>query len=170
MEGENFWAEVDMSNQINNSWNKDSSLALKKGGKGFSVKIRTEDKKSLKRKFVWDEDSDKNKKHNQRVIVIIYCFMLYKLIKNSKGLGDHVKICNDAGPRWSVNKYLNSIFRYYNEPPIGEKIKLRFRRDGDPESFAHSLARKVMRGRKKEDYLITKNDVKELEDIIRKII
>ena len=164
------WAEVDMSNQIDNKWNKDSCLALKKGNKGFVVRIRSEDKKELKTKFIWNSDSENNKKHNRRIIVIIYCFILYKLIKISEEFGTKIKICNDAGPRWAVNKYLNSIFRYHNEPPIGKEIRLRFRMEGDKESSAHSLARKTMRGRKKENYLIIKEDIKELEDILRKII
>ncbi len=165
-----IWAEVDMGNQIDNKWNKDSCLALKKGNKGFAVKIRSKDKKELRKKFIWENDPEKNKKHNRRVIVIIYCFMLYKLVKVSGDLGRKIKVCNDAGPPWSINKYLNSIFRYYKEPPIGKSIRLRFRAVGDPESSAHNLARKTMRGRKKEDYLVNKRDVRELEDIIRKIL
>jgi hypothetical protein len=164
------WAEVDMSNQIDNSWNKDSCLASKKGEEGFTVKIRLDDKKSLKKKFIWDEGSDKNKKHNRRVIVIIYCFMLHKLLVESNNLGNKFKLCNDAGPRWSVLKYLDAIFRYYGELPIGQKFKIKFRVDGDLESLAHNLAKKTMKGRKKEDYIINTNDIKELEDIIRKII
>lgn len=167
---EKFWAEVDMSNQIDNKWNKDSCLALKKRNRGFVVKIRTKDKKELRKKFIWEDGPEKNNKHNRRVIVIIYCFMLYKLIKTSGNLGNKIKICNDAGPRWSVNKYLNAILRYYKEPPLGVGVRLRFRMAGDPESSAHNLARKTMRGRKKEDYLINKKDLKELEDIIRKIL
>lgn len=165
-----YWAGVDLSNQIDNKWNKDSTLAVKKQDKGIVIKIRAKDKKELRKKFIWEEGSERNKKHNRRVIVIIYCFMLYKLLKTAEKLAERIKICNDVGPKWSVNKYLNAIFRYYKEPPIGKNIRLKFKKPGDRESSAHNLARKVMRGRKKEDYLINKKDIRELEDIIRKIL
>lgn len=167
---DNILAEIDLSNQINNSWNKDSVLALKKSRKSLAIKIRTSDKKGLKRKFIWETEDEKNKKHNQRVITIIYCFMLYKLIKKSGEYSKNIRICNDAGPRWAINKYLNAILRYFNEKPIGEEFRLKFRREGDLRSPAHNLAKKVMKGRRKEDFIITKKEIIELEDIIRKIL
>ena len=95
---ENDWSEVDMSNQIENSWNKDSCLALRKNENGFVIKIRTDAKKILKKRFIVESEDKSQKKHNRRVIVIIYCYMLYKLIKISNGFGKKVRVCNDAGP------------------------------------------------------------------------
>ena len=167
---EENWAEVDMSNQIDNSWNKDSCLAFRKDNNGYTVKIKSDDKKELRNKFIWTGEDERNKKHNRRVIVIIYCFVLYKLLKLAEQNTSKVRLCNDAGPKWAVHKYLNAIYRYYNEPPIGELIHLRFKKAEGKRSSAHNLARKVMKGRRKADYLIPKTDIKELEDIRRKII
>ena len=95
--------------------------------------------------------------------------MLYKLLKLTEGLASKVKICNDVAPKVFVNNYLTAICRFYNEEPIQNRIKIKFRSFGDKESSAHGIARKVFRGRKKEDYLIDKEDIVELESILKKI-
>jgi hypothetical protein len=162
---EDIWAEVDMSNQIDNSWNKDSCIALKSGKSGFVVRIKSEDKKLLRKKFIF-VDSVGKKKINRRVIVMIYCFMLYKVLKIS-GCA-RAKLCNDAGPRWAVLKYLDFVLKHYGEPPIGKFARIKFRMPGDQGSLAHPLARKAMKGRRKEDYLINKSDIAQLGKIIKK--
>ena len=68
---------IDLSPQINNLWSKDSALALKKGKIWFAVKIRGKDKQDLKKLFIRDFRKTKEvRKNNQRVIVIIYSYML----------------------------------------------------------------------------------------------
>jgi len=42
-------AHVDLGNQIDNSWNKDTAMALKVNKIGFSVKIRERDKKKVEK-------------------------------------------------------------------------------------------------------------------------
>ena len=159
-----------MSNQIENSWNKDSCLALRKDEKGFVVKIRTDAKKILKKRFIVESKDKSKRKNNRKVIVIIYCYMLYKLIKISNGLGRKIRICNDAGPPWAINKYMNSLLKYFNELPLGQNLQIRFRKPGDKDSSAHGIARKSMRGSRKEDYLITNDEIEIIKDIIIKIL
>ena len=48
---EDGYAHVDIANQINNSWNKDFVLAIREGNVSFSVKIKTIDKKYLRKRF-----------------------------------------------------------------------------------------------------------------------
>ena len=124
----------------------------------------------MRKKFIWVGEDEQNKKHNRRIIVIIYCFVLYKLLKIAQDNAGKVRLCNDAGPKWAVHKYLNAIYRFYDEPPIGELMHLRFKKAEGKSSSAHNLARKVMKGRRKEDYLITKKDIYELENIIKNIL
>jgi len=168
MKKEEF-AEIDMSNQIDNTWNKDSVLAIRKKEAKYTIKIKTEDKKALKKEFIWEADSKQSLRHNRKIITIIYCYLLYKLIKNTNGFSSKVKICNDVGPKVLVNNYLTAICRYFEEEPLQNKIKIRFRKKGDNKSTAHGAARKVFKGRKKEDYLIQNKDLEELRNILKKI-
>jgi len=100
------WAHVDIGNQIDNSWNKDSVLALKINNLGFSVKIRAPDKKILEKKYLNNPSSRKEKKDKRRFIVLVYSFLLYKLLTESKGLANKVKLCNDVSPSTEIFSFL----------------------------------------------------------------
>ena len=52
---EDEWFHIDLGNQINNTWNKDSALAVRKGEEHFSIKIKSKDKKLLKKKFILED-------------------------------------------------------------------------------------------------------------------
>jgi hypothetical protein len=105
----NDWAHIDLGNQIDNSWHKDTSLALKLNGFSFSVKIRANDKKELKVKHIIVVDSRKDERHNRKVIVVIYCFLLYKLLNDLRKTIKKVKLCNDISPHDDVYRYLRFI-------------------------------------------------------------
>ena len=101
---------IDLSPQINNPWSKDSVLALKKGKTWFAVKIRGKDKQEFKKLFIKSSKKTKAcRKNNQRVIVIIYSYMLYYLLRISNNVCDKIKVCNDAGPGKYVNHYLTIV-------------------------------------------------------------
>jgi len=165
----NEWFHIDLGNQIDNTWNKDSALAVRKKKVCFSVKIKSKDKKKLRKKFIWDDSSRSNIKHNRRIITIIYCFILFKLLKISEQAVKKVRICKDVGPEWAVNKYLSKICKYYGEEPVTNSIRIKFRKSKSKKSEAHRIARDVARGRKKEIYCLENKDIKELTDILRKI-
>jgi len=164
----NEWFHIDLGNQINNTWNKDSALAVRKKDVYSSIKIKSKDKKLLKKKFIL-EDLNSNIKHNRRIITIIYCYLLFKLLKLSEEAVKKVNVCKDVGPEWAVNKYLSKVCKYYNEEPITNKIRIKFRKSSSKKSEAHRIARDVARGRKKETYCLNEQDINELEDILRKI-
>lgn len=165
----NEWFHIDLGNQIDNKWTKDSALAVRKKKIHFSIKIKAEDKKKLKKKFILDKNSKSDIRHNRRIISIIYCFMLFKLLKISDHIVGKVKLCKDAGPEWAINKYLSKICKYYGEEPITNKMRIRFRKSKSKKSEAHRIARDIARGRKKETYCLNKKDIEELTDILRKI-
>ncbi len=156
---------IDLANQIENRWTKDSILAIKNQNFGFAVKIKTEDKKLLKRKFIIDPRDKSNRKYNRKIISLIYCFLLYKIIKLNKDKLEKVLICRDCGPSYLISKYLSKICKYYNDEQVTEYLSFKFRREGK-KSKAHKLANDVLKGRKKEDYCLTKQDISELENII----
>jgi len=165
MTGERF--EIDLANQIDNRWTKDSVIAMKNGGFQFSLKIRSKDKKILKKKFISESKDKADKKHNRKIVLVIYSFLIYKIIKLNKDKIKRIYICRDCGPSLFVSKYISKICKYYNDEPITNYISFKFRK-GEQKSKAHNLANKVFRGRKKEDYCLNKQDIIELEDIIRK--
>lgn len=159
--------EIDLANQIENRWTKDSILAIKNKDFNFSLKIKSEDKKILKKKFIVEPKDKADKKHNKKVIIIIYSFLVYKLIKVNKESIKKISICRDCGPSFLVSKYLSKICKYYRDEPLTNYLSFKFRK-GNKKSKAHKLANSVLRGRKREDYCLTQQDIIELEDIIRK--
>ena len=161
--------EVDLANQINNRWTKDSVLAMKGEEFKYSMKMKSKDKKILKKKFIVDSKNKSDKKHNQKVVLIIYCFLIYRLIKFNKEKIRRVYICRDCSPSFLVSKYLSKLCKYYEEEPITNYLSFKFRK-AKRKSTAHKLANDILRGRKKEDYCLNKKDITELEDIIRKTL
>ncbi len=121
---EREYAEIDLSEQIDNSWNKDTAIAIKQRGISYSVKIKSKDKNDMKNKFIKKVEKNLDKKNNRRVVVIIYCFILYHLLKLSNGLFNRVKICNDVSPSWAVNNYLMAIAKEYNEQHLISRLKI----------------------------------------------
>ncbi len=164
MQEEN-WAHVDLGNQIDNSWNKDTTLALKSGRDKFIVRIRERDKKVLKRKFINKLDS-KNRKTRRRIVIMIYCFLLYKLLNESEELTKNVKLCRDINPPKNVYKFLDLISKFYQEKTLNERgFRIKFNNEG--HSKAHNLANKSYKGSIKENYLLINEDLKDLDKLIR---
>lgn len=148
MEEERF--EIDLANQIDNRWTKDSILAIRDKDFRFSLKIKTEDKKILKKKFIIEPKDKADRKHNKKVILMIYAFLMHKLVKLNEESIKKILVCRDCGPSFLVSKYLSKICKYYNEEPITNYLSFKFKKDKE-KSKAHKLANDVLRGRKKED-------------------
>ncbi len=55
-EYDNFY-HVDISTQIENKWKNDTVLAVVKDNQKYSIKIRSRDKKIIKKRFIVDEPS-----------------------------------------------------------------------------------------------------------------
>jgi hypothetical protein len=163
---ENRRFEMDLANQIENRWTKDSILAIKNKEVGFSIKIKTEDKKLLKKKFIINPRDKNEKKQNKKIVMIVYSFLIYKIISFNKDKIRKIYICRDCGPSFLVYKYLSKICKYYKEPPITNCIRLKFRKGGK-KSKAHKLANTVLKGRKKEDYCLNKQDIIKLEELVK---
>jgi len=159
-------AEVDIGNQIDNSWNKDSALAIKIGKIGFSIKIREQHKQKIKHKFINLSKDRKIKRKNRRTAVIIHSFLLFKLLEKYQDICDTAIICGDMGPFTYLNKYYSKICKYYSNRP---DVKLKPRKPNG-KSKAHRWANKVYRGNKKEDILIKTmhmdNIIKMIETIL----
>jgi len=159
-------AHIDIGNQIDNSWNKDSALAIKIGKVGFSIKIREQHKQKIKQKFIKVSEDHKIKRKNRRVAVIIHSFMIFKLLENYEDICDTVIICGDMGPFTYLNKYYSKIYKYYSKRP---NVKLKPRKPNG-KSKAHRLANKVYRGNKSEDILIKTTHMENIIKMIETIL
>lgn len=164
------YAEVDLSEQIDNSWTKDTAIAIKLRGTRYSVKIKSKDKNDLKQKFVKKVSKNLDRKNNRRVVVIIYCYLLYHLLKLSNGLSQRIKLCNDVSPSWAVNNYLLAIFKEHNEKHIIDNLKISFKKKGDEKSKAHYVAKNVSRGREPANIILKKPQIDRLKYLIKKLM
>lgn len=163
------YAHIDLGNQIDNSWNKDTALAIKFDGFVKTIKIRAEDKKEIRNKYIKKINTRKDNRANRKIVVIIYSFMLFKLLNDIRSIVNKVKVCNDISPHEDVYSFIRAISTYYNVKNLDEDIKIRFKDYEDGKSKAHNIANKTYKGRRKEDYLIKKNDIADLILIIEKI-
>lgn len=162
--------DVDLSNQINNSWNKDSVIVARKDNVNFSVKIKTENKKKLRKLFIRDDGTKSGKMHDNKIVCLIYCCMLHKLIEISNGKIDKVLICRDIKPAPEVTKYISKICSYLKEEPLTNRVSIKFRKSNDSKSKAHHTANKIMKGRRNANYTFKDEDIAELEEMIRKVL
>lgn len=159
-------AHVDIGNQIDNSWCKDSALAIKIEKIGFSIKIRGIHKNKIKRKFIRSSTDRKVKRNNRRVAVILHCLLLYRLLDKYQELYDVVRVCGDMGPFSNINKYYSKICKYYSNRP---DIKLKPRK-GKEKSKAHRIANSVYNGRTPENILIKSNEMDEIIVLIETLL
>jgi len=160
------YIEVDIGNQIDNSWNKDTAIALKLNKVSFSLKIREKDKKKLEKKYIKKVEKRSDKRKNRKVVVMIYSFLLYKLLIGFNGLAKRVRLCRDINPSKHVYRCLRIISKYYGDEPIDEKIRIRFKKEGHGNSSAHRVANRVYKGRKSPNLLIKKKDMEDLQELI----
>ncbi|MBR9703908.1 hypothetical protein GOV12_00725 [Candidatus Pacearchaeota archaeon] len=161
------YAEIDLSEQIDNPWSKDTALAIAKGNINYSIKIIAKDKGDLKNIFYKTGKSRINRRNNRKGVVIIYSFLLYYLLRISNGLSNRVKICNDVRPTRSVNHYLTIICNFHKVSPIQREIKLDFKKRKKKKSKAHDVAKAVAHGRISANITLSKNHIEKLKHIIK---
>ena len=162
--------EIDISNQINNSWNKDTVIAMVNNISPFSIKLRSDIKSKIKANFISGDKS-----HDSNIILFVYAYMLCKcLILKSV---HEVIICRDHRPTDKVYRYIQKI-----SPQLGVDIvsrtRISFRKSKivngkkikTPESKADRHARAVFQNKKRADYVITSTDYEKLEELIKKLL
>ena len=83
--------KIDIANQINNPWDKDSVLALTGQNIKFGIKIIKEDKQQLHKSFISGDKS-----HDRKVIAMIHAFLIFKCLDLNKDKITSVDICPDC--------------------------------------------------------------------------
>jgi hypothetical protein len=170
----NFY-HVDISTQIDNNWENDSALGIVKDSRKFSILIKGRDKEILKRRFISKDEFDSAKKHNKKVIAIVYSYLLYKSLcefSEAKPL----LLCRDVRPERFVIHYLQRICNFFKRNDIFNRI-IKFRKRIEfetqeklPKSLAGRYARKVYQGKIPPNKIIDNSELEELIDIINKLL
>jgi hypothetical protein len=171
----NDFYHVDISMQIDNKWKEDTVLGIVKNSRKFSIRIRGRDKEIIKKKYIFDNDSDSNKKHNKKVVAIVYSYLLYKALCNFLE-AKPLLLCRDVRPERFVINYLQKICHFFNNHEVFNRI-IKFRKRIEfesekklPDSLAGKYARKVYQNKLSASKIIDKKELEELIEIIGKIL
>lgn len=166
---------VDIAAQIDNNWNDDTALGIVKDSRRYSIMIKSQDKEIIKRRFVKDSNDRGMRRHNKRVVAVIYSYLLFKAINNFNE-ANPLLICRDVRPEVIVMNYLRKISEYFkNYNLFSRKIKFRKRIEFEtnnklPKSLAGKYVRKVFQGKIKPDKILDNSEIEELIELISKIL
>lgn len=166
---------VDISTQIENKWKNDTILGIVKDSNKYSIKIRGRDKEKLKKRFIIENTSKSDKKHNKKVIAVIYCYLLYNALENFNQ-AKPLLVCRDVRPERLVIHYLQKISRYLgNKNTMNREIKFRKRIEFEtkeklPKSLAGRYVRKVYQGKLTPSKVLSSSEIGELIDLTAKIL
>jgi len=161
---------IDIANQINNPWTKDSFMALVSADLKYAIVIPSAIKKKIKRKFF-----DNDRMHNHKVIAIMHAYLIFKCLIANKAKIKKVIICNDCPPYLLVYKYLLKIASHCGWKTLTEDVNItprkNIKKDGKKlrkgQSKAHKYANKVRKGIFKADYVINTDDYETIRNVIR---
>lgn len=172
-EYENFY-HVDISTQIDNKWKNDSVLAIVKDLRKYSILIKARDKEEIKRRFIINSKERAGKRHNKKIVAIVYSYLLYKSLCEFPE-ANPLLLCRDVRPERAVMHFLRKIAYFLgNSSILNNKIKFRKKIEFEtkeklPESLAGKYAKKVYQGKIQPVKILNKSEVEELIEIIGKI-
>ena len=108
--------------------------------------IKGIDKEKIKKRFIINDKSRMSKRHNRKIIVAIYSYLLYKLLCEFPE-ANPLLVCRDVRPERLVMKFLIKIANLFNNRAIlNREIKFRKRIEfGTEEKLPKSLAGKYVK-------------------------
>ncbi|MBI4439410.1 hypothetical protein HY638_00390 [Candidatus Woesearchaeota archaeon] len=171
-------AEIDISNQINNSWQKSTVLAMVQGNLKYSVMLRVEHKDTI-RKFCEDNtpsgdaykasnrDRKRRKLFFNRAISLTHAYLVWKILLNNEKEISKVQICSDTPPKFLDN----ALQRIIQNTNTGHIIRHISRGYGlEKNNSAQKYAKAVARGDTNPTYILTARDVGEIIALINKFV
>lgn len=171
------YAEIDMSNQISNSWSKNTVLAIGQGQLRYSVVLDVPGKKLLldciekntnfktKNQKDLKKANDKKKRYANRCSSLCHAFLIHLILMNNKDVVTEVRICRDTHPRF-IDHYLQNISNHKNSPVKGMKRSFGLPKNNSVQKYA----KEILRGDKKPDYVLNNKDVQEMISLIDKFV
>lgn len=164
---------IDIAGQIDNPWERDSILALVNKSKNIccTIRLKNSDKIKLKKEFINSDGTQSAKRHNKKVINLIFAYIIFKVLDDNKNLIDELYICPDHRPSKEVHHYLQKVSYHLGYNKLTEDINIHFldrsKYEIKKNTPAHKIALKILKGKKKSDLIA---DFKELYDIISKLL
>lgn len=164
---------IDIANQIDNPWGRDTILLfLNKSKKiNYSIRFRNSDKLKIRKKFIDLSETQSAKRHNRKVINLVFAYLIIKILIAKKELIDSIFICPDHRPSKEVHHYIQKLSYYFGDSYITKEININFinrkKYEIKKRTPAHSFARKILKGKKKAN---ENANFKELDEIIQKLL
>lgn len=169
----NNLSHIDIANQINNKWERDSILALVDEEKKiyYSIRFKNCDKSKIKNNYINANKTQSAKRHNSKVVNLIFAYLIFKILEKNKERIKRVYICPDHRPSREVHHFIQKISYELGIHNLTQQININFAgKDGftiKKKTPAHRLANKILKGKKKaNDYV----NFDELNKIIAKIL
>lgn len=168
-------AEVDMSNQINNSWAKPTALAMVQGALKYSILLKPESKKEIKNycekraKELYNSQEliKKERLFFNRAISMTHAYLLYRIIKANASVLSQIQVCTD-----SIGKFLhNSLQKIISNKGERELIKsMNIKYGLEKRNSAQKYAKSVAHGQNKASYVLSAGDTQDILELIRKLV
>jgi hypothetical protein len=164
---------MDLANQIDNPWERDTILVLINKSKNinYSIRLRNTEKSKLKKKYINLNKTHSAKRHNKKIINLIFAYMIFKILQIKKDVINSVLICPDHRPSKEVHHYIQKLSYSFGMPKLTEEINIKFfnrkKYDIKKRTNAHNLARKILKGKKKANMKV---DFEELDKSLSKLL
>lgn len=166
-------SHIDLAGQIDNPWERDTVLALVNKSKNiyYAIRIRNSDKLKLKKEFINKDETQSSRKHNKKVINLIFAYLIFKVLNDKKDLISEVYICPDHRPSKEVHHYIQKLATYLGYNNLTEEKNITFidrsKYNIKKNVPAHRLALKILKGKKKSNLIV---DFKEIDNLISKLL
>ena len=169
-------AEIDMSNQINNSWSKNTVLAIGQGRLRYSVMIDVNSKSQIKnfvdnnckfeKKYKRNKNIEKkHKKYTNRCVSLCHAYLLHLVLYNNKEVVTNARVCRDSVPKF-LHNYLQNIAQHKKTGINKISVKFGLEKNNNVQKYA----KEVMQGNLKPDYILNSKDVQDIIELIKKFV
>jgi len=169
-------AEIDMSNQINNSWSKNTVLAIGQGKLRYSVMIDVNSKSLIKnfvddnckfeKKYKRDKNIEKKrKKYTNRCVSLCHAYLLHLVLYNNKEVITNARVCRDSVAKF-LHNYLQNITQHKKTGINKISVKFGLEKNNSVQKYA----KEVMQGNLKPDYILNARNVQEIIELIKKFV
>ncbi|MAG52343.1 MAG: hypothetical protein CMH62_00095 [Nanoarchaeota archaeon] len=151
---------MDLSNQIDNKWERDTILSFVNVSKklNYSIRFRNMDKSKIRKKYINTNGSKSGQRHNKKVVNLIFGYMIFKILEVKKEVLDKIYICPDHRPSKEVHHYIQKIASKFNNPHLTEEIDIDFINRSiyaiNKSTPAHRLAKKYLKEKEKQMLLL----------------
>lgn len=167
-------AEIDMSNQISNSWNKNTALAIVQDKLRYSVLLEVNHKIRVKNycenlKFIGPIKyiAKKRKRAFNQAISIVHAYLVYKLLFANRNAVKEVCICADSQAKY-IHIAFQNITQNLGISHLFQKLKIKFGLNKGNQ--VQKYVKAVAQGQIPATYRLSIKDIEEILSLLSKFI